>query len=140
MSNEIIGKRFQHVKRGTIYQVIALARYKPAIYHNRIPEDNDRLIVQLDSSKFASSEDRLRVTELEMVVSFLHSASVPLQHSLMTPTFQKSGIDPLPDNSLLVIYLGQDGRLWARTFSEFTDGRFVEETDEGFLMYGGIVE
>jgi hypothetical protein len=32
---------------------------------------------------------------------------------------------PLPDGTTLVLYQGEDGRLWVRTPAEFVDGRFL---------------
>jgi hypothetical protein len=36
---------------------------------------------------------------------------------------------PIEDDQELVVYRGQDGRLWARPFGEFYDGRFERIQD-----------
>jgi hypothetical protein len=35
--------------------------------------------------------------------------------------------EPVGDNQELVVYLGEDGQLWARSSNEFLDGRFEKE-------------
>jgi hypothetical protein len=38
---------------------------------------------------------------------------------------------PIEDDQELVVYRGEDGRLWARPFNEFCDGRFERIYDRG---------
>ena len=38
--------------------------------------------------------------------------------------FQCSDIESLDDNDVMVVYRGDDGRLWVRPEWEFLDGRF----------------
>lgn len=37
-------------------------------------------------------------------------------------------VKPITDMTMLVIYIANDGSLWARPYDEFMDGRFEETT------------
>jgi len=38
--------------------------------------------------------------------------------------------DPLLDNDLVAVYVGENGQLWVRPMEEFEDGRFKELTED----------
>jgi hypothetical protein len=45
----------------------------------------------------------------------------------------------LVDGSELILYQGEDGKLWAREVTEFTDGRFEQELPEGLFLKDGVI-
>lgn len=91
-----------------------------SVYDGHGPRDEGEYYF---TSCITAAEEALHESE---PILFRHLKSRGVYEVLGTGTVQTAR--PLGDDDHVVVYKGEDGRLWVRDFQEFHDGRFEECT------------